>query len=258
MGGTVSVVIRRNGIVTPMKRWTNPLPHFVNCLPFIENKDKHFDDYFQAYNDMKADWEACDGKESFTLNMTSVYAPYPAPMAPCSYGIVVIDCDNKVILSSQGYTTFGRIDITRFLPYKKLTKEQEAKRRKLESKCRNDGDLSIFGLLVENGETDTSIEDLHTAQRFKYFECFDRKNRSRMMVPDPGLSLEDIAALYENGSLICCQGVFLDMSPWKIEDHGEGPNAIKNIRKRMEELNFQFSKNDDKEWRRFKKGLCDD
>lgn len=110
MGGTIAVVLRRtNGTVIPMRRWTNPMPDFVHSIGFIKKNKPHIDKWMKQWIEMKEDWDANKGTGKFKQFMTDMYAPYPAPLAPCGYGLIVLDQRENTILSYQNYCSFGQL-----------------------------------------------------------------------------------------------------------------------------------------------------
>ncbi len=109
MGGTVAVTLRlENGEEFRMRRWTNSLPWFFNSTKFFSKDRSHINEYLKQWFEMKKDWEKNKESESFEFNMTKCYSPYPAPLAPAGYGIVVFDFQKNAIISCQGYTSFNK------------------------------------------------------------------------------------------------------------------------------------------------------
>lgn len=125
MGGSVAVTLREaDGTEHRMCRGTNPIPHFVNNLHFINSDPDHLKRYLAPWIDMSKDyerhrdaWEQMKTRtndlgsvpdEPFELDMTSAYAPYPF-LAPHDYGLIVLDMKENYILSCQGYSALGDI-----------------------------------------------------------------------------------------------------------------------------------------------------
>lgn len=115
MGGSVGLTIREpDGTEHRMTRWTNILPWVLTDLGLLEDDPKHVQEVLAQWRVMRADYEAHvaeydpKGRYPFEHPMTEVYAPYPF-LAPREYGLVVVDMQSKVILSSQGYTIPGEI-----------------------------------------------------------------------------------------------------------------------------------------------------
>lgn len=110
MGGSIGVVIRRvSGTTTAMRRWTNPLPYFVNNLEFVQKSDAHLRGYMHQWYQMRGDWNRNKKNGKFKHNMTDMYAPYDGQIQPVSYGIVVLDWKSNHILDWQDYSGFGTI-----------------------------------------------------------------------------------------------------------------------------------------------------
>ncbi|GAG29822.1 unnamed protein product, partial [marine sediment metagenome] len=111
MGGTTSVTLRKpDGEEFRMTRWTNSMPWGI-CNPRMFNKDEsHMDDYLKQWLDMKEDYEKNVKTGKFELEMTDCYFPSEG-LAPCGYGLTVVDHVNNIILDMQGYTSFHTMNV---------------------------------------------------------------------------------------------------------------------------------------------------
>jgi len=117
MGGNIMVgFIDLDGTVWRMERWTNPLPWFIHNRRFIARNPLHVAEWMDDYFVMKKDWDEHGPDGPFTENMTPVYAPFPAPLIPSEYGIVLIDMEQLTIHSMNGYFAPGRISGLYLLP----------------------------------------------------------------------------------------------------------------------------------------------
>ena len=104
MGGSIGVtLIKPDGEVLKMCRWTNTLPSFIMDMGFINKKETHIEEYLESWLDMKKDWEENGPDGPFVHNMTDAYFPYDH-MSPTGYGLVVIDMKENKIFTCQGYT----------------------------------------------------------------------------------------------------------------------------------------------------------
>lgn len=109
MGGTIAVCFRNGPDIFKMHRWTNSMPGFVNHLGYITKDPGHAEDYIEQWRVLARDFEKNQATGHFEFPMTECYAPYPALLAPCGYGLVVFDWNTDSILTMQGYTGFGRL-----------------------------------------------------------------------------------------------------------------------------------------------------
>jgi len=108
MGGSIAVTIREeDGTEHRMCRWTNPLP-FVFSGIFAG--EFNLEEYLKIWNEMREDYLENKDTGNFQHNMTSVYADSPY-LCPMGYGLIVIDFQKKVIISSQGYTSVDTLPI---------------------------------------------------------------------------------------------------------------------------------------------------
>lgn len=90
MGGAVNVVVReKNGRLHKMCRWTNNLTSWLYTTEIASNPDALIKEYIKA-------------------RANSPYDDENTSFSPGGYGLVVIDCLNKEILSHQNYTAFDQ------------------------------------------------------------------------------------------------------------------------------------------------------
>jgi hypothetical protein len=118
MGGSIAVTVRDpNGKEYRMCRWTNSLPGFINDIGLINKDPKHLEEYLEQWKGMVEDWKShikkCKKEDhidcTFKYNMTPVYAPESGLLIPIEYGLVIVDMQNNVILSCQGYSCPGHV-----------------------------------------------------------------------------------------------------------------------------------------------------
>lgn len=270
MGGNLAVVVRRNGEVLPMQRWTNTLPWFVNHLGLIEQWPEHFDEWMESYRKMESDWKAHRktyeklarrfgrnsiplDKDPFEHNMTAVYAPYPWRKVPSEYGIVVIDYDQKVVLSHQYYTSLGELlpgDVTAYATWPKADETPVAP--------------FLAKVLCQSVTDDTRIPDLHAAGRLVAISGIKMNGEEREAVVEPleGVSLNRIAnmakSVYKHRpSGIFWQSILIDMRPWTVKDfrQKETSEEMLALKDRMKELGFSFSRQEETEYNKYAKRL---
>lgn len=108
MGGSIAVTIREvNGAEHRMCRWTNATPNFVKSFKTWKHDSRHIEDYVRTWREMREDWETHRDTGKFVHPMTEVYAQHPY-LAPCEYGLLIVDHQSNSILSCQGYTRYDR------------------------------------------------------------------------------------------------------------------------------------------------------
>lgn len=110
MGGTITIAIRRDGATTSMNRWTNIMPTALHDPAFLDMAVPAVEGFLSNWREMAEDWRANGPDGPFVHEMTDVYAPYPAPLAPNGYGLVVVDDARKEILSLQSYCGIGYVN----------------------------------------------------------------------------------------------------------------------------------------------------
>lgn len=94
MGGAVAVTVRDwDGEIHRMTRWTNGLPYWFGAPHFFQGDREHLAKYLSQKG--KVYDKAGD-----------------ATLSPDGYGLVVVDCKNKKILSCQRYTDMRKISLT--------------------------------------------------------------------------------------------------------------------------------------------------
>lgn len=165
MGGTVAVCVRlESGEEYRMNRWTNTLPSFFGNIKFFQKDSSHIKEYLKSWKEMRADWNKNHKTKKFKLNMTDCYSPYPALLAPCSYGIVVFDFMKNVVISCQGYTCFTKANID-------------------SDRCKDQIELFKAGMIIEASDYNENIISLpETVEEFerKFYIERDYKSGARI------------------------------------------------------------------------------
>lgn len=221
MGGNMMVgFIEPDGTKWRMERWTNPLPGFIHNRKFLARDPKHIAEWMEAYLAMKKDWDAHGPKGPFTENMTNVYAPFPAPLVPSEYGIVLIDMEQLTIHSMNGYFQPGTIHGIYLLPpHPNIHGNEEL----IEEAhwFRDQGRLTLLSDWGNKGLEGIRAEGIR----------------------DPEFSRDYTA----------------DMSPFKVVVHTDwdDPAGFTALRERARER-FGLSKKEERGWDRYKKERIDD
>lgn len=221
MGGSVGVTIRLpDSVEHRMCRWTNVLPWALTNLRFIQEDPAHLAEYLEQWLSMKADWEENRATGKFRHNMTDVYAPY-ARLAPCEYGLVVVDMVNKVIVHSQEYTSIGTIS-----PATMAGEDPDD----------DDSTFNRLKALMEAGRASTFLGYKRSAPRHP--------------VPSPWPTAEAVLENLEEGDRSCLDGAFvIDMSPYKVERFPRNPEGMMALRQRVLDLGFVLTEEEEAEWR---------
>ena len=233
MGGTTSVTLRKpNGKEFRMTRWTNSMPWGI-CNPRMFNADEaHMNDYLKQWLDMKADYESNKDSGNFEHNMTDCYFPGEG-LAPCGYGLTVVDHVNNVILDSQGYTSFHNMNVAGVSL--DINKVGEGK-----YECNmDDSSFLCFKEFLEEG-------------RITGVEVINPEGNGLVTIPLPSndiSKLVDIIGNYDNPMKNKWFNFALDISPFTIETFEEC-NSLETARMyaRVLELGFELSDEEKEVW----------
>ena len=244
MGGTVAITLRlEDGTEYRMNRWTNSFPTFVNALGFIEKDPEHIKNYMQSWFDMKDDWERNkDGKPRsdgfggteppYEHNMTDMYAPYPAGLQPVSYGLLVLDMQKNVILTNQGYSVPGIIN---------------ASAVRLDMEPIDDGKVTV----VRYSAADNFLK-LSKAGRIKRAENPKSNETREFDLSDPDeltLTLQHMFTDATKEDQFWSWAMYeIDMSPFVIENFGDGAERMPEMAARVKDLGFEITKEEQAGW----------
>jgi hypothetical protein len=212
MGGTIAITLReKDGTEYRMNRWTNTMPSFVEHTGFINGDKKHIEDFLSTWKKMKADSEAKSNK----LIMTECYEPYDnICLHPNSYGLVVIDFVNNVILSMQSYTELGNILVTHSM---------------LQNEHYYDEDyISVIKNFADAGTTKLKVS----------------KTKELIEIS----SYEHLLRTLKKCDKFICNKLQLDMRPFSIEKFEETLEGSNLLRKRVLELGFKLSQKEIEMW----------
>jgi hypothetical protein len=142
MGGSVSITLRlADGAEYRMLRSTNIMPFYLTNAQFYNEDPAFIERFLKGWNEMVFDYEQHKEDGQYEFNMTRSYTEFCHGLVPDEYGLVVVDCVNHVILSSQYYTTIGVINTVGF--------RQEVKYQGLDSE--DDSDIKRFCDLWDDG-----------------------------------------------------------------------------------------------------------
>jgi hypothetical protein len=193
----------------------------------------HMDEYLEQWIDMKLDYEKNVETGNFEHNMTSCYFP-SAGLAPCGYGLTVVDHVNNVILDMQGYTSFDSMNVA---------------------------GVSLDINKVGEGKYECNVDDYSTFTCFKEFleddrilgvEVINENCDGLVLEPLPSKDLSklvDILGNYDNPLKRKWFNFPIDTAPFTIERFEEG-NSLESARMfaRLEELGFEFNEDERKTW----------
>ena len=265
MGGTIAMIIRKpqghEPEVQPMLRWTNIMPHFFGHSSFLAGAfDRWWPSFTKEWEHMRKDYEASLLSGKTLSPMTACYFPCE-DKAPCGYGLVVVDFQTKTLLQSQGYCEIGKENLYRWC---RLEPEEV-------------GDL-------RRKYRDGLLKDL-------LIECVDGNKFVEFHIPVKGFGLKGLDVLLEMSQYLysektprtlgqACEALGVAIpdganpklptqlhrwamsysSDWKFESFDESAAGYAQLRKRCEELGFDFTLSDDKAWHASildKLDLCD-
>lgn len=203
MGGSVAVTVReQNGQEHRMCRWTNSLPWFVNNVRLLRKDPSHLREYLEKWEKMK---------------VGAPYGDHPF-LAPIDYGIMVVDMQKDVVLSHQGYTTFGKTYV-------------------------------FSSELDEIMDCDDSLRPVRTrefleAGKVKSVRYLDRRTRQIVNLPVP----TSVRSLTEQFKFSDQLEFALDMSPYELMDYKHNINGKVGMRGKLSELGFVISDEENRIW----------
>lgn len=237
MGGTIKVILREeDGTIHNMYRWTNSFPQFINSTKFISKDKEHLRDYMKIYLDMKQDWEENHETGKFKYNMTPCYLPESTSLAPCGYGILVIDYLNNRVISANGYSSPGSLD-SLLLSFLVSKKEREIL---IDTNLVPEVIMNDYQKLFDDG---------------KIFECECFENEQLVT---KSISKEDVINKLKQLQKKRAYAKFnIDMSPWVVTSYMDGEEDFAKVKEEMMEL-FEFTENDHKEWNEYVKDRFQD
>lgn len=294
MGGSVAVTVREeNGQEHRMCRWTNSMPWFVNNIRLVNKDKQHLQKYLQTWRDFEEDYakhkdeyerllkehdrDIFKFKDLFELNMTPCYAPYPF-LAPHSYGLLVVDMKNNLILDYQDYATFGKIygvsvkndmaenyDGTHTLiniggvekPQRGMNvfdlddDAYDAVRLKEFLDAGKVLTASFIEVLYDYmGKSPQEVEKLISEKRKEnpYFDPISLRRRLKLSdeIDMQGKTLETALGLISTYELLYFN---LDITPFEIvKSRPHDPQKAKELRQKIKDLDFKLSDEEEKIW----------
>lgn len=245
MGGSISMTIRMpNGTVHKMLRWTNILPWALTNLSLINKDPAHLTAIMESWLEMRDDYEQNKSTGQFKLNMTDVYFP-DSGLAPDGYGLVVVDLVKNVILTSQGYTWIGGI-------YWRHTFKEFWEG--LVNLCEPVKELNVFLATTKPIDYDDALVFAALAQagRVKKFSKYDSKLKEFSDTLLEGVSLAELmtSEKFSHG-----RGFTIDMSPLIVENFEETSAGFTHLKKRILDLGFEISAEEEETWSEWIKNL---
>jgi hypothetical protein len=203
---------------------------------------KHGPDYYEY---TKGLWE---------FEMTPCYGGHHF-LSPAGYGLTVVDMQKNVILTNQGYTSYGRIlagSLSSTLVDGKLPTGGDGKT------------IDIGGATIHVGHEDPEemecwmLYRFWEANRIKHAEAYRKKGEGYedYQIPMDGVSFEDIIEMCSykgippsnipEGRVL---HFALDMSPYEVHHFGESdPDEWVKFRQRLLDLDFILSDEEEKYW----------
>jgi len=259
MGGTVAVTLRtEDGKEHRMARWTNIFPETVHNLEFLSGDLSYWDESLKRFYDMKQDWDDnheeyekrqaerpddYEYQDVFQFPMTPCYGDY-TNLAPEGYGLIVLDQKNKKILEMQGYTHFGdmmKASISMAMDWDTM---QEIRDGKVSVKdcmehLRKNTDYNVALDFYDLCEAGKVVAKASYNRDLGDFETFSLQK---------GISTEQI---FKHEILDEKRGMdryVLDLSPYTVERFDEDSEGAIQMRKRVLELGFVLSDEEEKIW----------
>jgi hypothetical protein len=242
MGGSLAVTIREpSGVEHRMCRWTNPTPYFVNSPKLVAKDKAYLKDYLKQWYEMVEDLKLPKGKRQHP--MTECYAPHPY-LAPCEYGLLVIDMQKDAILHSQGYTSYGGQDVIG------LQLELE------ELKQRKGGNVFLHVGATQPDSKLASLRGFAAEGRVRRIAAYNHATGGFVEVrPLGGVPFDEIVKFVGGLERDRHYRIEYDMSPFKVErfaDHDK--QGLEALRSRVLELGFKLSKKEHEIWDEFARG----
>lgn len=258
MGGTVAVTLRtEDGAEHRMARWTNIFPETVHSLEFISGSLDYWKDSLERFYDMKKDWD--DNHEEY--NRRAIERPqdygyrgsvFRFPMTPCygsgtylapeGYGLIVLDQVEKKILEMQGYTSFGTHNIASISLDMDWNIFEEIR----------EGRASLVEYIESLRESQpenraVGFYDLCKAGKVSGRDQYNRTTGEFEIVDLRGASVEDVFSIIVADKPTVDRFI-LDLSPYTVERFEEDSEGAIQMRKRVLELGFVLSDEEEKFW----------
>lgn len=227
MGGSIAIIYRRpNGEVISRIKWTNVMPELLSDLELFAKNDDWMMEFMSGGNA----WLKEDAPDKHSQ----------MPIAPSEYGLIVIDFQKDSILSWNHYTIPGHLGSDYFANADRFARLSDS----------SDG-----GILIESREDEVTghSKKLYWSKRVHTIRCF---NEAKTVVGVEGWEWQRFIAKLDELKDYC--QVYFDMRPFKVEifpkwcnDYKEEEASMFLCKKRMEELGFVFSPEDEKIWKEY-------
>ena len=197
MGGTISVVIRdMKAEVHKLLAWTNPTPYFIHDLRFIAKDAKYFADYIHG-----------EDKGGF--------------LAPCDYGLLVIDLITEQVIHCQDYSDYARHFISSNFP-------------------RSEEELAAYM------DEDKTFSELYDAGRLRNIVLTERGSETKVNAEQVGF-VDGIDFVKKVHTQYLWADFDVDLSPWDVRAMPDSKDGWKEFRGVCMEL-FGLSNDDEAEW----------
>lgn len=250
MSGPVSFTIRTTDKTEHrMCRSTRCLPWAITNQFMIEKSPVHIEQATFNWYDMLADYELNKSTGKYKYNMTNVYLP-GVGLAPYSYGLVVVDMVNDVILTAQNYTSVGKF-------YKDFSSSVYYS---LSDDNLSDEDIiEILKNAVDSSGPSMEEDDMVAFARL----WFNGKVKHESYWNSKGIELVDASTLslvdIVNRRDFKRYNTFtIDMSPFVIEKFENTVEDYTKMLKRVDELGFVLSDDEEKTWSEWLEELSKD
>ena len=233
MGGTTSVTLRKpSGEEFRMTRWTNSMPYGICNAKMFDADEAHMDEYLEQWLDMKRDYEANKDTGNFEHNMTDCYFP-SAGLAPCGYGLTVVDHVTHTIFDMQGYTSFHNMSVAGV--GLDINKVGEGK----------------YECSMDVGSSFLRFKDFLEEGRITGIEVINPEGNGLVTIPLPTKDLKELVNIigdYDNKTSKTWFNFALDISPFTIKRFEESSIGAASMFACLEEAGFEFSDEERKEW----------
>lgn len=221
MGGSISVVIvKPNGEIFKTLAWTNPLPNFINTIHFINKDLEHIERYTKRIVRARKDIQNPELRKKYDSDRIEELTQ--ELLAPEGYGLVVFDLKNNLILSCQGYTSFGDISATLI-------------------------ELTLGGSVLTDDGLDavTRIKEIIEAKKIKDIDMLPEMEKS--LKSKYNISKKDLINITfpkltkllqdaRNDRFCLWFDFILNMSPFKIINYEEDKKGCKKMYKKVKSL----------------------
>ena len=242
MGGTVAVILKdHDGVITPMRRWTNIMPSYFSNLKLFSddiNLEKEWiASFLEIHNILSQDYEKNKDTGNFENNMTDTYFPWNVS-APYSYGLIVVDFVKKQIYSVQNYCRLANISAHQLLG--SISSDLDATIENFDLGIK----YKLFNHLVSNNSgTKIDLSDVTTNDLLELFSDMENRNSAFMNPKFFALNNEDKQMIAFSVDIIL-------NTKWKVVENFHEDTAIDIclLKQALVKEGFIFTDEDNKMW----------